>query len=489
MKFLKDMKMVKIYLKNKIFIKLSQLEKHQRDFIISKYRFKYQEYSAFTKKYEYKSLNLFELVTWSNSEKWVSLPPNLEFFQNIMKELEIEYNLIDLRVAPKIEYPNVNLVPRDYQLKWLEDFKKHNYNGILTVGTGRGKSAFSIYIASKLGTPMLFVGAKTSYIESYKKEISMFLGEDINVNDFVQTLTSDWFKGKMEIKPFNIVSVQTLSKNLEHLAEMQDKIGFAVLDEVHSNLYGVEYRKAIYSLNAKYKIYLTATPHIKSPEIVACMVSQNRITDEGGIDFDIIYQPVVIDLNTEITREVLALENHNSKKSLVFSLERLQNATADLVQFGIVNDRGVMVYSTTMDFQQKISALLTEKGISNVIFNSTTDKTKYAEYLKEFDEGKIQVVIGGSALVEALSLYKLSLIIDCDLSLSPNGIEQLIGRLKRFNPEICNKQKVYVKLIYKNISEKKFRNTTLPVLKTMDYVKVQPTKSTNTYDLVGLFQT
>ena len=481
--------MIKVYLKNKIFIKLSQLEKHQRDFIINKYRFKYEEYSAFTKKYEYKSLNLFELVTWKNNEKWVGLPPNVTYFQNIIKELSLEVNIIDLRVAPTIEFPKVNLVPRDYQLKWLEDFEKHNYNGILTVGTGRGKSAFSIYIASMLKSPMIFIGAKASYIESYKKEIAMFLGEGVNINDYVQTLTSDWFKGDMEVKPFNIVSIQTLSRNLQYLAEMQDKIGFAVLDEIHSSMFSTEYRKAVYSLNTKYKIFLTATPHIKSPEIVSCMISENRIMDEGGIDFDIIYQPIVIDLNPEVTREVLELENHNSKKGLVFSLERLQNATADLVQFGTDSDRGVMIYSTTMIFQQKVSALLTEKGISNVIFNSDTDKSRYAEYLKKFDEGKIQVVIGGSALVEALSLYKLSLIIDCDLSLSPNGIEQLIGRLKRFNPEICSKQKVYLKLIYKNISEKKFRNTNLPVLRTMDYVKVQPPKSTKTYNLVGLFQT
>jgi late competence protein required for DNA uptake (superfamily II DNA/RNA helicase) len=193
-------------------------------------------------------------------------------------------------------------------------------------------------------------------------------------------------------------------------------------------------------------------------------------------------------LNSQVTREVLALENHNSKKSLVFSLEKLQNSVADLVQFGTDNNRGVMVYSTTMEFQQKVSALLTEKGISNVIFNSNTDKSRYAEYLKEFDEGKIQVVIGGSALVEALSLYRLSLIIDTDLSLSDNGIVQLVGRLKRKNPEICDKQKVYMKLIYKNISEKKFRNSILPVLKTMDYVKINPTKNTDTYDLVGLFK-
>ena len=111
--------MIKIYLKNKIFMKLSQLEKHQRDFIISKYRFKYEEYSAFTKKYEYKSLNLFELVDW-NGTKWVALSPNIQYFQNIMEELELEVNLVDLRVAPQIEFPKVNLVPRDKQNTWIE---------------------------------------------------------------------------------------------------------------------------------------------------------------------------------------------------------------------------------------------------------------------------------------------------------------------------------------------------------------------------------
>src|SRR5574344_1398794 len=102
--------MIKVYLKNKVFIKLSQLEKHQRDFIISKYRFKYEEFSAFTKKYEYKSLNLFELVDW-NGTKWVSLPPNLPYFQNIMEELKLEYNVVDLRVAPQIKFPNIKISP------------------------------------------------------------------------------------------------------------------------------------------------------------------------------------------------------------------------------------------------------------------------------------------------------------------------------------------------------------------------------------------
>lgn len=487
MKYLRDMKMIKIYIKNKIFIKLSQLEKHQRDFIISKYRFKYEEYSAFTKKYEYKSLNLFELVTWSNSEKWVSLPPNVTYFRNIIKELSLEVNLIDLRAKPLIDFPKIKLIPRDKQNTWIEKLEKFDFNALLTLTTGSGKTAMSIYIAGLLKTPTIFLASKTSYLESFKKEVNSFVD---NAEDNIQVLDSKWFEqDNPEVKAFNIVSIQTLSRNIQHLEKLQHSFGLVIADEIHSSLFSNEYRKALYSLNAKHKIYLSATPKIKSMDIVNAMVSQNVVSDDTDIDFDIIYQPVIMDLNSEVTREVLQIENHNSKKSVVFSTERLQHSVADLTEFSVNSNRGVIVFSTNKIFQESISTLLNEKNISNVVFNSDTRKELYDKYLKDFDNGNISTIIGGTALIEALSLYRLSLIIDTDLSLSENSIIQLIGRLKRFNPEICNKQKVYIKLIYKNISEKKFRNTTLSTLKVMDYVKVQPTKSTDTYDLVGLFQT
>ena len=479
--------MIKVYLKNKIFIKLSQLEKHQRDFIINKYRFKYEEYSAFTKKYEYKSLNLFELVEWKNNEKWVGLPPNVTYFQTIMEDLSLEVNVIDLRVAPQIEFPKVNLVPRDKQNTWIEKLEKFDFNALLTLPTSSGKTAMSIFIASLLKTPTIFIASKSSYLESFKKEVRSFVD---SAEDNIQVLDSKWFEqDNPQVKPFNICSIQTLSRNLKHLEKLQQSFGLVIADEIHSSLFSNEYRKSLYSLNAKHKIFLSATPKIKSLDIVNAMVSTNIVSDDTDIDFDIIYQPIVIDLNSEVTREVLQIENHNSKKSLVFSLEKLQHSVADLTEFSVGNNRGVIVFSTNKIFQESISNILNEKNISNVVFNSDTKKDLYDTYLKEFDNGNISAIIGGTALIEALSLYRLSIIIDTDLSLSENSIVQLIGRLKRYNPEICNKQKVYVKLVYKGISEKKFKNTTLNVLKTLDYVKVQPTKDTNTYDLVGLFQT
>ena len=478
--------MIKIYLKNKIFIKLSQLDKNQRDKIIQSYRFSYSDYCPFNKKYITKNLNLFEVIEW-NGTKWCGLPPNIEYFQTIMKELEIEVNIIDLRVAPQIKFPNIKISPRDNQNIWIEKLKKFDFNALLTLSTGSGKTAMSIYIAGLLKTPTIFIASKTSYLESFKKEVNSFVE---NAEDNIQVLDTRWFQQEnLQVKAFNVVSIQTLSRNIEHLGKLQNSFGLVIADEVHNSLFSTEYRKALYSLNTRHKIFLSATPKIKSMEIVNCMVSTNLVSDDTDIDFDIIYQPVILDLNTDITREVLQIENHNSKKSVIFALERLQNSVADLTEFAVGSNRGVIVFSTNKIFQESISNILNEKGISNVIFNSDTKKELYDKYLKEFDNGNINVIIGGTALIEALSLYRLSLIIDTDLSLSENSIIQLLGRLKRLNPEICNKQKVYVKLIYKGISERKFNNGILPVVKTMDYVKIQQTKFTDRYDLVGLFQT
>ena len=479
--------MVKIYLKNKVFIKLSQLKKHQRDFIINKYRFKYEEYSAFTKKYEYKSLNLFELVTWKNNEKWVSLPANITYFQNIMEELKLEYTVVDLRVAPQIKFPNIKIIPRDKQNTWIEKLEKFDFNALLTLPTSSGKTAMSIYIAGLLGTPTLFIASKTSYLESFKKEVHSFVE---NAEDNIQVLDTRWFQqGNPQVKAFNVVSIQTLSRNIEHLEKLQNSFGLAIGDEIHTGMFSSEYRKALYSLNTRHKIFLSATPKIKSMEIVNAMVSTNVVTDDTDIDFDIIYQPVIMDLNSEVTKEVLQIENHNIKKSVIFSLDRLQHSVADLTEFAVGSNRGVIVFSTNKIFQESISNILNERNISNVVFNSDTKKELYDKYLKEFDKGSINVIIGGTALIEALSLYRLSTIIDTDLSLSENSIVQLLGRLNKYNPEICYKQKDYVKIIYKNISEKKFKNTTLSVLRTMPYIKIQPTKYTDTYNLVRLFQT
>ena len=481
------MKPIKVYLSNKIFIKLSQLERHQREFIIGKYKFTYSDYCAFNKKYVTKTLNLFELVVWTNQEKWVGLPPNKEYFEEVMSELGLEFTLVDKRVVPSIEYPNVNIQPRPNQKAWLDDLEKVDYNALMQLPTGSGKTALSIYIASILKTPMIFVAGKTSYLESYKKEVFQFVD---NAEDNYISLDSDWFKqDNPTIKPYMSVSIQTLSRNIEELEKLKDKIGLVVFDEIHSGMFSTEYRKAVYSFNTRYKLYLSATPKIKSFEIVNCMVSSNIISDDTKIDFDIKYQPVVMELGQHIQNQVKMMERFDEKKSLVFGLERLHYSVLDLTSFSVNNQRGVIVYSTSNHFQESVSRLLNERGVSNIIFNKDTKKSQYEQYLKDFDSGLISVIIGGSAVVEALSLYRLSLIIDCDLSLSENSIVQLIGRLKRKNDKICSKEKVYIKLIYKNINERKFNLSVKPILKTMPYVRVLQPKSTDDYNLVKLFQT
>ena len=474
--------MIKVYLANKIFIKLSQLEKPQRDYLISKYRHNYSDYCAFTKKYVTKTLTLFEIVTWTSGERWVALPPNLNYFKEVAEEINLDSTFIDRRVNPIIDFPKVLINPRGEQIEWLKQLEKFEYDALLSLPTGSGKTALSIYIASLLKTPMLFIASKTSYLESFKKEVFSFVE---NAKDNFMELKSEFFKqDKPEVKAFQCCSIQTLSRNLEHLEKLKDSFGFVVLDEIHSSIFSNEYRKAVYSLNSRNRIYLSATPEIRSLDILHCMVSKNIVNSDISIDFDINFLPMKIVLDNDIKSKALRSDNFMEKKGIVASDEKLFYATVELIKFLVKQDRGILVYSTVFDLQQRISEELNGRGIKTVTFNSETKKSSYEGYLKDFDIGDIKCIIGGTAVVEALSLYRLSVIIDLDLSLSINATNQLLGRLKRKNDQICAKDKVFVKYIYQGISENKYKNVTLPVIKSLDYVKIHPTKTVQNYSIL-----
>ena len=101
----------------------------------------------------------------------------------------------------------------------------------------------SIYIAGLLKVPTISIASKTSYLESFKKEVHSFVD---NAEDNIQVLDTGWFEqDNPQVKAFNVVSIQTLSRNIEHLEKLQNSFGLVIADEIHSSLFSQEYRKAL----------------------------------------------------------------------------------------------------------------------------------------------------------------------------------------------------------------------------------------------------
>ena len=150
-----------------------------------------------------------------------------------------------------------------------------------------------------------------------------------------------------------------------------------------------------------------------------------------------------------------------------------------------------MLFCTDKTFQENISDILNACGIKSQCLNSNTSKAKLENYFKAFEQGDIKVFIGGASTVEALSLYKLSVFIDVDLSDTDNSVEQKQGRLKRLKEEVCSKSKIYIKFLYKNMTENKYKFTIKPTLtnkKLSQYTDLQPTLYTNGFMFEEIFE-
>ena len=477
--------MLKIYVADKIYIKMKDLPKEVKQSIIKAYMFSYSDYDALSKSYIDKTVNLMEVITWKNNEKWVALPCNLDYFLPILKKGNINFLVSDRRANPRIEhYPNVNIIPRENQMEWLNQLEEFNYNAVMALPTSSGKTLLSVFLGYLLKVPMIFVASKTSYLKSFKQEVMKFVDD---WEDNYCEINTEWLRNGAKIKPYMVASIQAL-QNKDILEALKDKIGFLCADEVHLGMLSKERRNIIYGMNPKYRVYLSATPEIVTKGYINAVASPNFVTGKETIDFDIKYQPIYIDIGRNDINKYKALEHFSDKKKFMFQKEDLIRGIIEFIEWQVQLNRGVLLFSTNSYFQERVKEVLLEKGINTVCFNKNTKKDKYGDYFEQYDKGDIKVIIGGTAIVEALSLYRLSVFIDTDLSETPNQLIQKIGRLKRKDDEISDKDKVYIKLIYKGITENKYKYTSLPTLKGMkDYVKVLSTLNIKGFSIIDLF--
>ena len=475
--------MINIYINSKIYIKLKDVPQELRLKIMKEYRFKYFTFRG--KQKEENTINLME-VKELKGNKWVCLPPNLTYLLNVLKTSDVNFQVIDNRVKPKIEnFPDVLIEFRGEQESWINKMKAFDYNCILSASTGGGKTLCSVKLASILKTPMLFVASKTSYLKSFSKEVNTFVE---NPEQNLTEVNTEWLRNGAKITPYMVASIQALN-NKKILEALENKIGILVGDELHLGLTSEVSRSTLFSLNPRYRLFLSATPNVKVEGYVQACLTPNTISSEVKIDYPIYFQRVITDLGFSQQRKYKSLENYHEKKEFIYKQPQLLFSSKEFIKWLNDNDRGVLVYCTDQTFQENLAKELNKENINTVCFNSKSNKSKYEEYFKDFDSGKIRVIVGGVAVVESLSLYRLSVVLDLDLSSTENGFQQLIGRLRRRDTNISDKDKVYIKLMFKGMNESKFTYVIKPTINNYmkDYVKILEPKISKDFELLDIF--
>ena len=445
-----------------IFVKFKDLD---RDL-----RMKLCKFYFFTEKNSYSekpaTITLWSLVDYCG-EKCFKFPSNESYFRDCIKKIGLEVgNITDLRALPKIEGLTTTISLRENQEEMLQKLEKVGYNAIITAKTSFGKTLLSIYIAQLLKTPMLFISSRTSLIENLLKDCKTF-GVD---SSLITKVDMAWLSNPI-ITPIMYATTSALN-NEDILKKLEGKIGLKVADEIHMGCTSEVARNTLYNVNSKYNIYLSATPdNLKFENLTEAVLSNNIITSEEIIDFDIELHTLCLKPTFLMYDRFYQTKNYSDKKNAVFLDNTYMKAIVELIAYSIVKaKRGVLVYIESTQAQENLADMLRMYGLRVGVLNTNTKKKETKEILEGYDKKEYDLIIGGTSLSAGISLYRLSLVVDLNLRLNKNSLIQLNGRLKRYNKDICAKNKIYLKVTTLKLSDYAWESDK-ECLREFDYIK------------------
>lgn len=421
-----------------IYVLFKDLSRELRQSLCRKYFF--VEKNSFSENPQ--TINLVSLVDFSG-EKCLKFPSNQSYFESCIRELGLEVGgVVDFRALPKIEGLTTTISLRENQVDMLQKLEKVGYNGLITSKTGFGKTLLSIYIAQLLKTPMLFIASRTSLIENLLKDCKTFVVD----SSLITKVDTAWLSNPV-ITPIMYATTSALN-NEDILKKLEGNIGLKVADEIHMGCTSEIARNTLYRINSKYNIYLSATPeNLKFENLTEAVLSNNLITSEENIDFNIELHTLCLKPTPLMYDRFYQTKNYGDKKNAIFLDNNYMKAVAELVAYSVIKaKRGVLIYLESTQAQENLADMLRMYGLKVGVLNTNTKKKETKEILEGYDKKEYDLIIGGTSLSAGISLYRLSLVIDLNLRLNKNNLIQLNGRLKRYDKDICNKNKIYLKI-------------------------------------------
>jgi len=464
--------MVNIVIDDMIQIKKDELEYNIQRSLFNKLTFYSYDYFNNREKKE----------LFVEDDNCIYIPANINFIIDFFNKNDISYKIEDKRVAYQLEMPKCNFQPKTSpidQALAIKMIQKHNYDCMLTLPTGGGKNAISIYLASYLNTSCLYIASKVAHLENFKNEIAKHID---NFEEHTQTINSNWLKSDGKIKAYNLITTRSLL-NLNIANRLKDKVGLIIADEIHKHITAEKTREGLYTLNAKYRLFLSATPETKIKGLTSAALSVNKVHIDDKLEFNINFQKIVLTTQSNLILETCYDEyTHISvKKSCIYNDGIFLDGIVEFVSSKVNREhKGVMIHNDSKEFHSTLHDMLSKKSISSAIINSDTKKENIKDIFKDFEDKKIDVLISGAAMEEAVSLYRLSCIISTCITVNSNMLIQLLGRLKRYDTTVCDKQKEFIFLTYDFIAAYNYTKNIEPNIEKLSFINKLEDKQNKT---------
>jgi len=400
-----------------------------------------------------KSLKTYEWVVDDSGRRWVGLPRGN--FNKVRPLLRANRkDVVDLRChAPLDLGMAINKSTRsDPRWKSQKDAVKEwlQYGwGIIRGEPGSGKTTMGIAAIAAVKQRTLILSARrdgnTHWINQLRKHTNLQEIEELEGRELVGV-----YKAKRNrIWPITVVTVQSFLHDKGHgrLAELQQKFGMVLIDEVHE-FGSPKFSYILSCTNPRYILGVTATPkrsdrkHHLVYDLVGPVVAQAKSKQ---------MKPKV----TFILTGVMAPEwiykqpfppHYRWQKcleTLVASEKRYDIIIRELLR-DIERGRIIACVSERREVVQRLFSTLCDRGVDNVAYVDGGTKNREAIY-ESVRDGQVQVLCAGKVLNALVDIA----VLDCIHLVTPvnneKSVKQIYGRGNRwFENKVTPEVKDYV---------------------------------------------
>lgn len=368
---------------------------------------------------------------------------------------------------------------RDWQQEAYDKLKETNFQGVIKVASGKGKTVLAIRVIQEILTKktdekVLVVVPTINLMEQWKQELKKFLPE----------LTCSFYYGAQKDESGDVVlSVINTAAKLP----FQSKFILKVFDEIHH--YGAPLYTSVFSIQSKYTIGLSATPQREDEGDLAIKYGVGDVVytldhiDELLEQFSLwsIRVPFTkeeydqySDVQLEINRlmgmlasmygvyDFMGVKRQAGKKNgyalkvlkLWGQAARLKYCAThklDVIKDIVAIEKGqkIIIFSESIEFAQTVGDELPE----SYVVHSKLAKSVVLDRLKAFREASYGVLIAPRMIDEGYDVPDASVAIVSSFSRSSRQMIQRDGRILRMNKDKYAKRYT---LVLETIEENKY---------------------------------
>jgi len=332
----------------------------------------------------------------------------------VLKQLNLEYELIDKRQSLEYKLLNIELPfgLREYQKVAIDKAVKTE-RGILHLPTGSGKTAIAAMILAQFGLPTLYIVPSLLLIEQTVKEFRKWFKDDI---------VGMIGEGVVDVKLINVATQQTLwSRHKTDLfKQLVENTKVLIIDEAHKvekpqarskHLGNTWYRVAMQMENARIRLALTATPGKEG------QYSRELLE---GVTGRIIYRISVSELiklgylsPVKVYIYEVPVERTSRKWKEAYSVGILNNTARNIIiaklarKYAEQGKRVLVVVDRITSHGQRLYSLLSD--CAEVLYGNANRKRR-AEVLQAFKTRKVPVLIS-TLIKEGVDIPELEVVI------------------------------------------------------------------------------